>query len=146
MNPYSWDLLQFSSLSCVTWSEKQQKVIQAAEKQVWVLYGTEIKGISKQWWGSLSHPDWHIGCYTSLLWAWPPLSFNNLILKFDIHCSVHCAHPQWLLVLFVWVFTAVALSLFLNPVTLSSLRVSGTQFFFPPWIFHFSHAVTILPT
>lgn len=74
--------------------------------------------------------------------------FNSLILKFYIHCSVHCAHPQWLLVLFVWVFTVMALSLFLNPVTLSSLRVPGTQFFFPVWIFHLPHAVTIfsLPT
>lgn len=32
MNPCSQDLLQFLSLFCVTWSEKQQKVIQTAEK------------------------------------------------------------------------------------------------------------------
>lgn len=69
--------------------------------------------------------------------------FYSLILKFDIHCSVHCAHPQWLLVLLIWVFTVMALSLFLNPVTLSSLRVPGTQFSFPIWIFHLPHAITI---
>lgn len=41
-------------------------------KSSWVPYGTERKGISKQWWGFLIHPGWHIGCYTSL-WAWPLL-------------------------------------------------------------------------
>lgn len=54
---------------------KAAEINRQLKKQVWVLYGTESKGVSKQWWGFLTRPGWHIGCYTSPLWAWPPLFF-----------------------------------------------------------------------
>lgn len=129
MNPCSQDVLQFFSLSCVAWSEKQQKVIQTAEKasmsSLWYWKKRNQQAVVR-----LSYPSWltyWVPHFTSL--SLTTTFFNSLTLKFDIHCSVHCAHPQWLLVLFVWVFTVVACSFFLNPLTLSCLSAWDTVLF-----------------
>lgn len=67
---------------------------------------------------------------------------NSRILEFPIHYSVPYA-PVILSDCLSLVFMIMVPSLFLNPVTLSSSRVSGIQFIVPARLFHLPHAVTI---